>query len=323
MPGMTRYAYQPIDNSKIRSRSIEARTTKVSVEQFGKVYQKESGLTGWLQSLPQILAGCGFRRAVEALLSARSLKRPIIWGLGGHVIKCGLNPVLIDLMRRGFVTAIALNGAGAIHDFEIALAGSTSEDVDSELESGDFGMSRETAEWMNDAVAKGVGQEDGLGEAIGSYLDENSDRFPFLDTSLLAVAFRRHIPVTVHVAIGTDTVHIHPSANGSLLGKGSLQDFRLFTSVIRDLNDGGVYLNCGSAVILPEVFLKAVSLVRNLGFPLRKFTTVNLDFLQHYRPHHNVVKRPTRNSGQGIQLTGHHELMIPLLAAALIDSEPR
>jgi hypothetical protein len=224
-------------------------------------------------------------------------------------------------MKRGFVTAVALNGAGAIHDFEIALAGSTSEDVESELESGDFGMSRETAEWMNEAIAQGVGQGNGLGEAIGSYLDDNSSRFPFFDASLLAAAFRSNIPVTVHVAVGTDTVHVHPSTNGSLLGKGSLQDFRLLTSVVRDLNDGGVYLNCGSAVILPEVFLKAVSLVRNLGSPLGKFTTVNLDFLQHYRPHHNVVKRPTRGSGQGIELTGHHELMIPLLAAALIESE--
>ncbi len=321
MPGMTRYAHQPIDSSKIRSRSIQARVTKVNVEQFGKVYQKDSGLSGWIQSLPKILAGSGFRRVVEALVSARSLKRPIIWGLGAHVIKCGLNSVLIDLMERGFVTALALNGAGAIHDFEIALAGSTSEDVESELETGDFGMSRETAEWMNEAIAQGVGRGNGLGEAIGSYLDENSNRFPFVNLSLLAAAFQRKVPVTLHVAIGTDTIHIHPSADGSLLGKGSLQDFRLLTAVVRDLNDGGVYLNCGSAVILPEVFLKAVSLVRNLGSPLGKFTTVNLDFLQHYRPHHNVVKRPTRGSGQGIELTGHHELMIPLLAAALIESE--
>jgi len=321
MPAMTRYGYQPIDSSKVRTRSIRARATKVGVEQFGKAHQKGSGVDGWLQSLPKILAGSGFRRVVEALASARSLKKPIIWGLGGHVIKCGLNPVLIDLMDRGFVTALALNGAGAIHDFEIALAGSTSEDVESELETGDFGMNRETAEWMNEAIAEGVTHGVGLGEAIGSYLGENSVRFPFVDVSLLAAAFRRNLPVTVHVAVGTDTIHLHPSADGSLLGKGSLQDFRLLTAVIRDLNDGGVYLNCGSAVILPEVFLKAVSLVRNLGSPLGKFTTVNLDFLQHYRPHHNVVTRPTRSSGQGIELTGHHELMIPLLAAALIESE--
>jgi len=321
MPGMSRYAYQPLDNSKIRSRSIQGRTTKVGVQQFGKVYQKDSGLNGWVQSLPKILAGSGFRRVIEALVAARSLRKPIIWGLGAHVIKCGLSPVLVDLMERGFVTAIALNGAGAIHDFEIALAGSTSEDVESELETGDFGMSRETAEWMHEAIAQGVSRGVGLGEAIGAYLAENSSRFPFNNVSLLTAAFQHKLPVTIHVALGTDTIHIHPSADGSLLGKGSLQDFRLLTAVVRDLNDGGVYLNCGSAVILPEVFLKAVSLVRNLGSPLGKFTTVNLDFLQHYRPHHNVVKRPTRGSGQGIELTGHHELMIPLLAAALIESE--
>jgi hypothetical protein len=321
MPGMSRYAYQPLDSSKIRSRSIQGRTTKVGVELFGKVYQKGSGLNEWVKSLPKILAGSDFRRVIEALVAARSLKKPIIWGLGAHMIKCGLNPVLVDLMERGFVTAFALNGAGAIHDFEIALAGSTSEDVESELETGDFGMSRETAEWMNEAIAQGVSRGIGLGEAIGAYLAENSSRFPFGSVSLLTAAFRHKLPVTIHVAVGTDTIHIHPSTDGSLLGKGSLQDFRLLTAIVRDLNDGGVYLNCGSAVILPEVFLKAVSLVRNLGSPLGKFTTVNLDFLQHYRPHHNVVKRPTRGSGQGIELTGHHELMIPLLAAALIESE--
>ena len=321
MPGMTRYAYEPIDSSKIRSRSIQTRTAKVGVDQFGTVYQKDSGLDGWIRSLPKVLAGSAFRHVVDALVSARSLKKPIIWGLGAHVVKCGLNPVLIDLMGRGFVTALALNGAGAIHDFEIALAGSTSEDVESELETGDFGTSRETAEWINDAIAQGVVRGIGLGEAIGSYLAENLSRLPFVNVSLLAAAFERKIPVTVHVALGTDTIHMHPSADGSLLGMGSLRDFRLLTAVVRDLNDGGVYLNCGSAVILPEVLLKAVSLVRNLGSPLGKFTTVNLDFLQHYRPHHNVVKRPTRGSGQGIELTGHHELMIPLLAAALIDSE--
>src|SRR5215510_2029159 len=276
---MSRYPYQPIDCSRIRSRSIQSRTTKVGVGQFGKVYQRNSGLKGWTESLPQILAGSDFRRVVEALVAARSLRKPIIWGLGAHVVKCGLNPVLIDLMERGFLTALAINGDGAIHDFEIALAGSTSEDVESELETGDFGMSRETAEWMNDAIAEGVGGGKGLGEAIGAYLSRNSNHFPFLGLSLLAGAFQRNIPVTVHVAIGTDTVHIHPSTDGSLVGKGSLQDFRLLTAIVRDLHEGGVYLNCGSAVILPEVFLKAVSLVRNLGFPLAKFTTVNLDFL--------------------------------------------
>ncbi|MCI0620381.1 MAG: hypothetical protein L0387_01680 [Acidobacteria bacterium] len=319
---MSRYAHQPIDSSKIRTRSIQQRVTKVAVENFAKVHQRGSGLAGLIQTLPKILAGSDFRLVIDAVLAARSMKKPIIWGLGAHVIKCGLNPVLIDLMQRGFVTTLALNGAGAIHDFEIAIAGSTSEDVDSELERGDFGMSHETAEWMNEAIAQGVNRGLGLGEAVGSYLVENFGRFPFGSVSLLAAAFQRSIPVTVHVALGTDTIHNHPSTDGSLLGRGSLQDFRLLTAVVRDLNEGGVYLNCGSAVILPEVFLKAISVARNLGSPLGHFTTVNLDFLQQYRPHHNVVKRPTRVSGQGIELTGHHELMIPLLAGALIESEP-
>lgn len=319
---MSHYSYQPINNSNIRTRSLQQRTTKVSINSFARVYEKGCGLAGFVDALPEILAGSDFRRTVAALRSARSQKRAILWGLGAHVIKCGLNPTLCDLMHRGYVTALALNGAGAIHDFEIALAGSTSEDVDRELESGDFGMSRETAEWMSEALQLGSAQGLGLGESFGSYLDRNRSRFPFRDTSLLARAYGLKIPVTIHVAIGTDTIHNHPSLDGRALGQGSLSDFRLFTSVVRDLNDGGVYLNCGSAVLLPEVFLKAVSLVRNLKHPLDRFTTVNLDFIQHYRPYHNVVRRPTRGSGQGISLTGHHELMIPLLAAVLIESEP-
>ncbi|MBM3301260.1 MAG: hypothetical protein FJY85_15065, partial [Deltaproteobacteria bacterium] len=217
MPGMMRYPYEPVDNSKVRSRSIQQRATKVGLGQFGKVYRKGDGLSGWIDSLPNLLAGSALRRVVQALVSARSLKKPLIWGLGGHVIKCGLSPVLIDLMERGFVTALALNGASAIHDFEIALAGSTSEDVESELEDGDFGMSHETAEGMNEAIVEGVGRGQGLGEAIGAYLDDRSNRFPFAQASLLAAAFQRKIPVTVHVGIGTDTIHMHPSADGGLL----------------------------------------------------------------------------------------------------------
>ncbi len=321
MPGMTRYPYQPIDGSKVRTRPIRERSAKVTIESFARIYEKGSGVAGLIESLPRILAGVEFREALVALRGAQWKKKPILWGLGGHVVKCGLNPVLCDLMQRGFVTALALNGAGAIHDFEIAIAGSTSEDVESELESGSFGMSQETAEWMNEAAERCLTRGVGLGEAVGSYLDEYPERFPHREASLLARAYRLRVPVTVHVALGTDTIHNHPSTDGSCLGKGSLQDFRLFTAIVRDLDEGGVYLNCGSAVILPEVFLKAVTLVRNLEFPLRNFTTINLDFIQHYRPHQNVVKRPTRRSGQGIALTGHHELLIPLLAAALIESE--
>ncbi len=320
MPRMSRYAFQPIDNTQIKTQPARGRLTKVSLNHFARAYARGTGVSGLIDSLPDLLAGTEFRKAIKALLAAQWQKKPIVWGLGAHVIKCGLNPVLIDLMERGFVTAIALNGAGAIHDFEIALAGSTSEEVESGLESGQFGMSEETAEWMNEAAMRCVTRGLGLGESFGAYIEEHAQQFPHRNVSLLGCAYRMKLPLTVHVAIGTDTTHNHPSADGTALGKGSLHDFRLFTSVIRELNEGGVYLNCGSAVILPEVFLKAVTLVRNLEFPLRNFSTINCDFLQHYRPRHNVLKRPTQGGGQGIALTGHHELMIPLLAAALIES---
>jgi len=321
MPEMSRYRYQPIDPSGMRTRPASKRATKVSAEGFARVYQKGSGVAGLIDSLPGILAGTAFRKVVEAILSAKARHRPVIWGLGAHVIKCGLNPVLIDLMRRGYVTAVALNGAGAIHDLEICMTGATSENVDKELEEGQFGMAEETPLWMNEAILSGSAQDLGMGESIGCYILDHQDRFPRRDVSLLASAYELRVPVTVHVAIGTDTVHNHPSTDGAALGKTSLQDFRLFTAIVQDLDEGGVYLNCGSAVILPEVFLKAVSLVRNLRQLLGNFTTVNLDFLQHYRPYQNVLKRPTSQSGQGISLTGHHEILLPLLAAALIESE--
>jgi hypothetical protein len=321
MPQMSRYPYQPIDPSAIRTRPAAERKTKVSAAGFAKVYQKGSGVSGLIDTFPEILAGSAFRKVVEAMRSAKARRRAIIWGLGAHVIKCGLNPVLIDLMQRGYVNAVALNGAGAIHDLEIGMTGATSEDVEKELEGGQFGMAQETPLWMNEAILSGSVQNLGMGESIGGYVLEHQGRFPHRALSLLANAYELRIPVTIHVAIGTDTVHNHPSTDGAALGKTSLQDFRLFTAIVRDLDEGGVYLNCGSAVILPEVFLKAVSLVRNLGCPLGNFTTINLDFLQHYRPHQNVLKRPTSQSGQGISLTGHHELLLPLLAAALIESE--
>ena len=321
MPQMSRYPYQPIDSSGIRTRPAAERLTKVSAAGFARVYQKGSGVSGLIDTLPGILAGSSFRKVVEALRSAKAHSRVIIWGIGAHVIKCGLNPVLIDLMRRGYVNAVALNGAGAIHDLEIGMTGATSEDVEKELESGQFGMVQETPLWMNEAIRSGSVQDLGMGESLGGYVLEHQDHFPHRAVSLLANAYELRIPVTIHVAIGTDTIHNHPSTDGATLGKTSLQDFRLFTAIVRDLDEGGVYLNCGSAVILPEVFLKAVSLVRNLGHPLGNFTTVNLDFFQHYRPYQNVLRRPTIQSGQGISLTGHHEILLPLLAAALIESE--
>jgi len=317
---MCAYRYKPIDVQGIRTRSIHKREAKVHIQDFAKTYEKGRGVSGLLRSFPEILAGREFRKLIIALRQAREKGRAIIWGLGGHVVKCGLGAVLVDLMERGFVTMFALNGSAAIHDFEVALAGSTSEEVERELLDGDFGMSEETGEWMNQAIRAGTDAGIGIGEALGLYMNEHADRFPHSRFSLLKNSYSAGIPVTVHVAIGTDTIHNHPDASGSALGQGSLQDFRLLTSVLRDLHGGGVYLNCGSAVVLPEVFLKAFSLVRNLGHPLEDFTTANLDFLQHYRPTQNVLRRPVLKSGQGIALTGHHELMLPLLAAVLIES---
>ena len=318
---MSLYPYRPLETDSLRTRSLKGRPSKVDLAAFARAYRKGDGLEGWMGSLPAILAGTDFRDTVEAVERARRKGRAMVWGLGGHVVKCGLNAVIIDLMQRGFVSALALNGATAIHDFEIALAGATSEEVEKDLAEGDFGVSEETGREMNAAVARGAREDKGMGQALGEWILERPADFPHAGHSLLACALQRKIPVTVHVALGTDTTHYHPSADGGALGRGTLQDFRLLASVVRDLHDGGVYLNCGSAVILPEVFLKAVNLVRNLGHPLEAFTTVNLDFLQHYRPTRNVVQRPTLGSGRGIALTGHHELMIPLLAAALVERD--
>lgn len=268
-------------------------------------------------SIPcHILAADSFRAVVQAIITARERQRMILWGLGGHVIKCGLAPVLIDLMRRGYATAFVLNGAAAIHDFEIAIAGCTSEDVEAVLPDGRFGTAEETGREMNAALDG----EDGFGEALGRRLEKIADP-QFANASLLAQAYRNSTPVTVHVAIGTDTPHAHPAAQGDAIGRASHHDFRLLCSLVKGIDDGGVYLNVGSAVLLPEVFLKAVSVVRNLGHPLANFTTANFDFLQHYRPRVNVVERPhARAGGHGYSITGHHEIMIPLLAAALIES---
>lgn len=318
---MSLYPYSPLETDALRTRSIKGRPSKVDLKAFARPYRKGSGLQSWLRSLPGILAGNDFMEVLEALEKARRKGRAMVWGLGGHVVKCGLSAVVVDLMERGFVSALALNGATAIHDFEIALVGATSEEMEKDLAEGNFGVSEETAREMNSAVAYGVQGGKGIGQALGEWIVDHPENFPHSQYSLLACALQQKIPVTVHVALGTDTIHYHPSADGKALGRGTLQDFRLLASIACDLHDGGVYLNCGSAVILPEVFLKAVNLARNLGHPLEDFTTVNLDFLQHYRPTRNVVQRPTRGSGRGIALTGHHELMIPLLAAALVERD--
>jgi hypothetical protein len=278
-------------------------------------------VAGWLDSLPHVLAADGFRAVVDTLAAARARRRVVLWGLGGHVIKCGLGPVLVDLMRRGYATAFAMNGSASIHDFEIALAGQTSEDVEAALPDGRFGAAEETGRDMNRAIAEGDRAGLGMGEALGKWLAAQSS-LPGADASLVLQAYRHSTPVTVHVAIGTDTPHMHPAADPAAIGSASHRDFRLFAAYVADLNDGGVYLNVGSAVVMPEVFLKAVSAVRNLGHPLAGFTTANFDFVQHYRPRVNVVERPHGgSSGAGYAITGHHELMIPLLAAALIEKD--
>jgi hypothetical protein len=312
---MSRYAQQPIDFAGLKTISLRDRGGKVKTADFASSYVAGSGVTGLIDSLPRILAADSFRAVVSAIAEARARGRAILWGLGGHVIKCGLAPVLIDLMHRGYATGFALNGSAAIHDYEIALAGQTSEDVEAVLPDGRFGAAEETGREMNRAAAEANRDGIGWGEALGRSLNGGC--------SLLRAAYIQSVPVTVHVAIGTDTPHTHPAADGAAIGAASHYDFRLFCTLATDLHNGGVYLNVGSAVLLPEVFLKAVSAVRNLGHPLADFVTANFDFLQHYRPRVNVVERPhTLSGGKGYAITGHHELMIPLLAAALIEMHP-
>lgn len=309
--------YEEFDLSGVKTYPLRSRQSKVSLAQFATPYKKGSGFGGFVASLPGLLAAQDFKDVVRAIVDAKSNGRAIVWGLGAHVLKTGLSPVLVDLMERGFISAIATNGAGIIHDFEIALSGGTSEDVDAALGPGRFGMAEETGAELNRAVNDGVAAGLGLGQSVGKYLE--AARPSFAQISIAAAAWRLQIPVTVHVAIGTDIIHMHPQASGAAIGEASLRDFKYFVSTVANL-EGGVYLNCGSAVVLPEVFLKAVAIARNDGRSLDGLTTVNLDFLRHYRPLTNVVTRPTLGSGKGYALTGHHELLIPLLAAALLEA---
>lgn len=318
---MSRYRDQPLDFAGLKTVPIDSRHAKVRVEHFAKPYRKGEGVAGLLDSLPKILAADSLRAVIAAIRHARDRKRALLWGLGGHVVKCGLGDVLIDLMRRGFVTAFVMNGAASIHDFEIAIAGQTSEDVEAVLPDGRFGAAEETGREMNAAIAEGARDGIGMGEALGRRLVSLA-KPEFAPHSILHAAYQAALPVTVHVAIGTDTPHTHPGADGRSIGSATHHDFRLLCSLARGLDQGGVYLNIGSAVVLPEVFLKSVSVVRNLGHPVTQFTTVNFDFLQHYRPRLNVVERPhAQSGGRGYSITGHHELMIPLLATALIESD--
>jgi hypothetical protein len=316
---VSRYREKPLSFDALKTVPIDARGGKVRVEDFARPYVG-GGVNAWIDSLPKILGADAFRGVIDAVRRAREQKRALLWGMGGHVIKCGLADVLLDLMGRGWVTAFVMNGAASIHDFEIAIAGQTSEDVEAVLPDGRFGAAEETGREMNLAIAAGDRDGIGIGEALGRRL-ESLAKPQFASHSIVYAAYQASIPVTVHVAMGTDTPHTHPAADGAAIGSATHRDFRLLCSLVRGLDNGGVYLNIGSAVVLPEVFLKAVSVVRNLGHPLGGFTTVNFDFLQHYRPKVNVVERPhAKSGGRGYAITGHHELMIPLLAAALVES---
>jgi hypothetical protein len=308
-------SYGEFDLRGVKTYPLADRPGKVRHADFARAWDPASGLSGWIDSLPDVLAAADLRAVVAAMRLAHDAGRAIVWGLGAHVIKTGLSPVLIDLMERGFVSALAMNGAGLIHDAEVAIGGSTSEDVDAVLGPGQFGMAEETGRDLNAASTAAAAEGLGLGQAVSRWLDAR--RPAHAGVSLLCAAARLEVPVTVHVGIGTDIIHMHPSASGEAIGATSLRDFRHFTSFVARL-EGGVYLNCGSAVILPEVFLKAVALVRNRGLALDGLTTVNLDFVRQYRPETNVVRRPVSGVGRGYSLTGHHEILIPLLAAALV-----
>ncbi|MFN8061967.1 MAG: hypothetical protein U0Q12_22615 [Vicinamibacterales bacterium] len=310
--------YELFDLSGIATYPLASRPSKVRAADFAVPHTAGSPLSTWLTRLPRMLAADDLRAVVDAILGARARGAPVIWGLGAHVVKTGLSPVVIDLMERGFVSAVAMNGAGLIHDFEVALGGATSEDVDAALGQGRFGMAEETGGELNDAIGAGVANGLGIGQAVGRHLLARGAAHASL--SLAATAARLEVPLTVHVALGTDIIHMHPAASGAALGEGSLRDFRYFVANVAKLA-GGVYLNCGSAVVLPEVFLKAVSLARNAGRSLDGLVTVNLDFIRHYRPQTNVVHRPTVGVGRGYSLVGHHEILIPLLAAALVEAD--
>jgi hypothetical protein len=307
--------YQKIDLNKVRTYSIKGRKSKTQIKNFGKPLSSRDDVLDFLESLPKCLRADDFKKLLHSVVKAKRTGKPIIFMFGAHVIKCGLSPVLIDLMRNGFVSLLATNGAGAIHDLEIALWGKTSEEVERSIQDGSFGMAKETADIFNRVSSFAQKENLGLGEAMGKRILELKARFR--KYSLLANAFELKIPLTVHVAFGTDIVHQHPNFDPSSTGWATHTDFKILANEVSRLNNGGVVLHFGSAVILPEVFLKALSVARNIKGRIENFTTANFDMIQHYRPNLNVVLRPTQKSGQGFSFSGHHEIMIPLLAWAL------
>jgi len=315
---LSRKKYARLPLAGIRTYSIKTRDNKVNVyDNFAQPTEAGMTFADFFASLPHLLGADNLRGVVDAVVRAREKGRPVVLAMGGHVIKCGLQPVLKTLIEADVITAVAMNGSASIHDFEVSLVGATSEDVGAVLHSGDFGFSEETGGGINRALKAGLEKDLGFGEAVGRKIIEDNHRFK--DYSLLAACVEHLIPVTVHVAIGTDIIHQHPQMDGAVTGEMSYRDFRLLASVVADLGDGGVWLNVGSAVLLPEVFLKALSIVQNLGHCVDNFSTANFDMIQHYRPLQNVVKRPTSGNGKGYSIVGHHEINIPLFAAAVLD----
>lgn len=312
---MSKYKNKPLTPEGLKTYSLKSRKSKVDMNAFAQTLSGSESIERFIESLPDILAAKDFKQFLLLMKKAREKKKAIIFALGAHVIKVGLNPVIIDLMKKGWVTALALNGSCIIHDFEVALGGQTSEDVERQLKEGQFGMAKETGEMLNMAINSGAEEDLGLGESVGKMIADSD--FPYKDLSLLAASYELSIPTTVHVALGTDIIHFHPESKGEALGRTSLKDFFLFCSLCEKLEDGGVFINVGSAVIMPEVFLKAVSFIRNKGISLEVFTTAVFDMIHHYRPYQNVVKRPVAEKGRGFYFIGHHEIMIPLLAAGL------
>jgi deoxyhypusine synthase len=307
--------YRPISLRNINTCRLKTRKSKVGLDKAGKPFHEWS-FRSFLDSLPDILAARDFRSVIKAIVQARKKDRPVILGMGAHPIKVGLSPIIVNMIENHIITAIAMNGACIVHDYELALMGHTSEDVDIELCKGTFGMSEETGSDLNKAIKRGVKKGLGVGRAVGDQIMKLKTEFK--DLSILAAAARLDIPATVHVAIGTDIIHMHPAADGKAIGEGSLRDFKLLSSVVSDLK-GGVYINLGSAVIMPEVFLKAIAVTRNLKYNVKNFTTVNMDFIQHYRTSENVLRRPVLSGGNSYALTGHHEIMFPMLAAAVTE----
>jgi hypothetical protein len=307
----------PIDPTRVRTVPLGRRPSKVAAAALGRPVRAGLSVRALLAGLPDILAAHDLREAADRIARALRSRKPVVLGMGAHAIKVGLGPLIVDLIERGRLAAVAMNGACLIHDFEMAWGGRTSEDVGPGLDRGVFGMARETGEFLNRATGEGVAAGLGLGRAIGDAIE--AARLPHRRTSILAAAARADIPATVHVAVGTDIIHMHPDADGAMIGAGSLRDFRLLAGVVGGL-DGGVYLNLGSAVVLPEVFVKALNLARNVGRRVRRITTIDMDFTRHYRPAVNVLARPTATGGRGIALTGHHEIMFPLLWAAVEEA---